>query len=399
MPITIYGTDWCDDTRRTRAFLAAKGVRPKFVDIDARPEAMRGLSIKGMPLAIPIVIFDDGTRLDEPTEADLEDAFGATGLTAAVRHRTKLNQSLRRFEQYRDDFLVASADFESRDNSIVIVGLHHHGSHDASVEDENVERLTSGLVEIVRQSGRTVDIDLESEGPTEEPLPEPSAISCPLTQQFTKLWSEGSDPVAASSLASAEGIGRLATIKALNALWEMPLTPEAMSLAFGESGADDLAAMFHVLGWVIEQNPTSTVSEFQSFDDATGISVKTEALSIAKRPRDTIALVDRMGPGLHLRTIDEYRAREIAAATIREVDGILRIQDQSTLRLSFGWIFLYQSAQYMDSGDYSTMISGNAPLLVDRFTGALWITGTAERPDAYAQNYLASGNPLIPALH
>ncbi len=418
MPITIYGTDWCDDTRRTRAFLAAKGIRSKFIDIDARPLEARDLSIDDKPISIPVVIFADGARLDEPTEEQLEVAFRAQGLTVAVRHRTKLNPGLGRFEQYRNDRLVTSADFVDREDTIVIVRLDHHEPRDASLESENLERLTSGLVEIVNRSDRQVELDLRAtpdgsipvapagSEPTPAPLPGSTAAAlephtpvsaCPLTQRFSELWSSGADHKDATRLARSEGIGRLAVIKGLHALWEMPLTPEAMALAFDESGTDDLVAMFHVLGWIIEQNPTSTMSEFQAFDDATGTSVKAQALSIAKRPRDTIALVDRMGPGLHLRTIDEHRAREMAAATIRETDGALRIQDQSTLRLAFGWIFLYQSTEYLETGDYSTMISGNAPLLVDRFTGALWITGTEQRPDVYAKNYMASGNPIAPA--
>lgn len=517
MPITIYGTDWCDDTSRTRAFLAAKGIRPKFIDIEARPEEARHLSTGGRPISIPILIFSDGARLDDPSQEELEAALGSQGMTVAVRHRTKLNKALSRFEQYRDDLLVTSADFIDREGTIVIVSSHHHEPQNPAFDEENVQRLTSGLVEIINRSGRTVEIDIHdgiepvedepdpraapwadgdldadisaptwresdprvapwpdpndplapepttptetetatpvnadvdndasvevedvpaaietaqdqdqptdagsaespaaidatpspnaelptpvlSTGSTAEALqPDPPAVVCPLTQSFTELWSSGADHRAAADLARAEGVGRLAAIKGLHDLWEMPLTPEAMTLAFGEPATDDLAAMFHVLGWIIDQNPGSTMSEFQAFDDATGISVKTQALSLAKRPRDTIAVVDRMGPGLHVRTIDENRAREMASATIREADGLLRIQDQSTLRLSFGWIFLYQSTEFMDSGDYSKMISGNAPLLVDRFTGALWITDTAERPDAYANNYLMTGNPLTPA--
>lgn len=435
MPITIYGTDWCDDTRRTRAFLAAKGLRPRFVDIDARPEEASSLALDGTPLSIPVVIFDDGSRLDEPTEEQLEAAFGAERLSIAVHHRTKISPAHRRFEQYRNDHLVTSADFVERDRTIVIVRLNHHEPHDPSLADENVERLTAGLVEILHRSNREVTVEIASsrhrsatvpavpvaehvrakpktEPPRHRPTAHPPAAipsspeattpppapraadTCSLTQRFSELWSSGADHRDATRLADAEGVGRLAVIKGLHTLWEMPLTPEAMALAFGQAATVDLAAMFHVLGWIIEQNPTSTMSEFQAFDDATGLSIKTQALSLAQRPRDTIALVDRLGPGLQLRTIDEQQAREMAAATIGESNGILRIQDQSTLRLSFGWIFLYQSVEYLETGDYSTMISGNAPLLVDRFTGALWLTGTEERPSVYAARYISNGTPV-----
>lgn len=416
MPITIYGTRWCDDTRRTRAFLASKGIRPKFVDIEARPDEFAQLSDESQVVSIPVVVLEDGTRLDEPSDVELDAAINKKASSITVRHRTKLNKQQRRFEQYRDDVLVASAGFVERDNVIVIVRLDRH--EDAI--DDAVERLTSGLVEIATRANRTVDIDLDNSSatpathepepqlaPEPEPVLEPEpmldsvpdvpvagpAATCPLSQRFSELWSNGVDHREAAQIYRSEGISRLAIIKGLHTLWEMPLTPEAMALAFGEAGTEDLAAMYHVLGWIIAENPTSTMSEFQAFDDATGVSMKTEALSLAKRPRDTIMLVDRMTTGLHLRAIDEAQARQMAAEAIREADGVLRIQDQSTLRLSFGWMFLYQSTEYLETGDYSTMISGNAPLLVDRFTGALWVTGTEERPDVYAANYAASGDP------
>ena len=320
---------------------------------------------------------------------------------AGIRHRTSLDQRLGRFQQFRNDVLVASADFEDRNGVVVITNVAQHGTPDGAA----IQRLTTGLIEIVKGAGRAIDLDLRS---TAEERPAPMAESgpehagssqppadpmCPLAKRLESLWSEGGNHRAATTLASHEGIGKLAIVKGLHEFWEMPLTPEAMALAFEESSSDELAAMFTVLGWIIEQNPSATMSELQAFDDRTGASIKSEGLSLAGRPRDTIALVDRMGPGLQLRPIDEATARSIAAEEIRERSGLLRIQDQSTIRLSFGWVFLYQSTEYLDSGVYSTMVSGNAPLLVDRFTGALWVTGTEYRPDVYVESYLATGDP------
>ena len=428
MTITIYGTDWCPDTRRTRAFVASHGLRAAFVDIEARPEMAEHLMTSDdAPLSIPVVEFSDGTRLDEPSDEDLVAALAAQHGAKAIRHRTNLNVAERRFEQFRNGILVATASFEERDGVIVIVDRAHLSDDPEVSEADTVERLTTGLVEITRRSNRGIEIAPPSRAKVEvsaAAMPEPTtprlpssspsaqlstgdlvrsddkiAVSdaepagCPLTRAFSDLWAEGTDHLAATQLAKSKNLGRLATIKALHEQWEMPLTADAAAMAFGESSRDDLAAMFHTLTWIIEQNPTSTMSELQAFDDATGISLKTQALSLAGRPRDTISIVDRMEAGLHLRPIDEETARAIAASTIREDEGQLRIQDQSTMRHAFGWMFLYQSARYIETGDYSAMISGNAPLLVDRFSGAVWITDTEYRPAVYAANYLATGNP------
>lgn len=409
MNVTIYGTNWCEDTRRARAFVAARSIRPTFVDIEARPHKARGLSIDGAPLRIPIVIIEGVDRLDEPTDAELEAAFADGDHQAPIHHRTALNPSLHRFEQFRNDELVASADFVERDGRVLITGTTHHVDVDAELADENLQRLTSGLVEIAQASGRTVDVELRA---TDDSPPAPEAAApeatapearptdtCPLSQHFAASWSNGDAPADAVRLAAELQVGRLATIKALHEFWEMPLTPDAMTIAFTDPAPTELAPMFHVLAWILQQNPGATMSELEAFDSATGVSQKTFALSRAGRPRDAIALVDRMGPGLTLRPISEEHALAAASEAIRADDGALRIQSDSTLRFPFGWIFLYQSVEYLETGDYSTMISGNAPLLVDRFTGALWVTGTAERPNVYAENYAATGDPRQASPH
>ncbi len=36
-PLTVYGTDWCGDTKRTRHLLDEAGVDYHYVDVDASP--------------------------------------------------------------------------------------------------------------------------------------------------------------------------------------------------------------------------------------------------------------------------------------------------------------------------------------------------------------------------
>ena len=39
--ITVYGADWCEDTRRTLRHLRRLGVRHRYLDVDEDPEALR----------------------------------------------------------------------------------------------------------------------------------------------------------------------------------------------------------------------------------------------------------------------------------------------------------------------------------------------------------------------
>ena len=36
-PLTVYGADWCGDTKRTRHLLDEAGVNYEYVDVDASP--------------------------------------------------------------------------------------------------------------------------------------------------------------------------------------------------------------------------------------------------------------------------------------------------------------------------------------------------------------------------
>ena len=44
---------------------------------------------------------------------------------------------------------------------------------------------------------------------------------------------------------------------------------------------------------------------------------------------------------------------------------------------TYGWVFGYQSAKYLETGNFLDMMAGNAPFLVEKETGMLHVLGTA----------------------
>lgn len=60
----------------------------------------------------------------------------------------------------------------------------------------------------------------------------------------------------------------------------------------------------------------------------------------------------------------------------------------------FGWVYFYDSARHLESGSPSDALVGNAPLIVDKVDGKLYITGTAHPVEHYLQEY-RSGNRTI----
>jgi mycoredoxin len=71
--ITMYGAEWCGDCRRSKKFLDANNVSYKYIDVEADVSASdKVIEINGGQRSIPVIIFEDGTHLTEPSDAALK---------------------------------------------------------------------------------------------------------------------------------------------------------------------------------------------------------------------------------------------------------------------------------------------------------------------------------------
>jgi mycoredoxin len=75
--ITIYGSSWCGDCFRVRRFLDKQKVPYDWIDIDKDREAEKFViqTNHGMR-SVPTIIFEDGTRLVEPSNETLARQLG-----------------------------------------------------------------------------------------------------------------------------------------------------------------------------------------------------------------------------------------------------------------------------------------------------------------------------------
>jgi thioredoxin reductase (NADPH) len=75
--IVVYGAPWCPDCRRSRAFLVEQGVAFDWIDIDVDREARQYVEeVQSGGRTIPMVVFDDGSRLLEPADSELAAKLG-----------------------------------------------------------------------------------------------------------------------------------------------------------------------------------------------------------------------------------------------------------------------------------------------------------------------------------
>lgn len=53
----------------------------------------------------------------------------------------------------------------------------------------------------------------------------------------------------------------------------------------------------------------------------------------------------------------------------------------------FGWVYFYDSSKHVQTANESDRLVGNAPLIVDRNDGRLYVTGTARPIEHYLDLY------------
>jgi len=58
-----------------------------------------------------------------------------------------------------------------------------------------------------------------------------------------------------------------------------------------------------------------------------------------------------------------------------------------TVEFELGWVFFYQTKEYFESGNIMYAAGGNAPIIIDKRTGAIHVTGTAHPINKYIVDY------------
>ena len=89
-------------------------------------------------------------------------------------------------------------------------------------------------------------------------------------------------------------------------------------------------------------------------------------------------------------TYEEAKAlvqTEISKENPYEPDLKLEILDADTVEKEWGWIFYYDSADHIRTGDDIYLLAGNAPIIVNKETGELFVTGTSWPIEKYIEDY------------
>ncbi len=90
-------------------------------------------------------------------------------------------------------------------------------------------------------------------------------------------------------------------------------------------------------------------------------------------------------------TITYVDARERVDGYLVRVSADLRhevaVLEWLTREEEFGWVFFYNSKRFVETRDMQWALGGNAPLIVDKYTGEIHVTGTAHPIEYYIERY------------
>ena len=75
--IKVYGAPWCPDCKQAKQFLGEQRIHYEWIDIEESPEGAKTVQeINNGKQIIPTIVFDDGSILVEPTNAELAQKLG-----------------------------------------------------------------------------------------------------------------------------------------------------------------------------------------------------------------------------------------------------------------------------------------------------------------------------------
>jgi len=95
------------------------------------------------------------------------------------------------------------------------------------------------------------------------------------------------------------------------------------------------------------------------------------------------------GPGAVV-TLDHARA--LAKTRVEELFSGAVLIEQPILGGPYGWVFEYQSAATLRTGEIGEALVGNAPILIDKHTGQAIVLGSGLPAEIYVENYVACGD-------
>lgn len=64
------------------------------------------------------------------------------------------------------------------------------------------------------------------------------------------------------------------------------------------------------------------------------------------------------------------------------------VLEEETMEFELGWVFFYQTKEFVETGDILSALGGNAPIIINKYDGSMHFTGTAYPVEKYIVDYI-----------
>lgn len=100
--IVVYGTTWCGDCRRARAYLESKEIPYDYIDIGADAQAAAFvMKVNRGFRSVPTIVFQDGSILVEPSTRELAQKIAGLASMPILLYRRHVCPGCVRMEELR----------------------------------------------------------------------------------------------------------------------------------------------------------------------------------------------------------------------------------------------------------------------------------------------------------
>lgn len=91
---------------------------------------------------------------------------------------------------------------------------------------------------------------------------------------------------------------------------------------------------------------------------------------------------------------DALRTVEEKLRSYESGDTKLKV-DEDYIDAEGYWVFFYNSEAFFKTGDFSCIVLGNAPFIIDKYEGGVYYTGTAHSIEYYMELFERIELPVI----
>ena len=68
-------------------------------------------------------------------------------------------------------------------------------------------------------------------------------------------------------------------------------------------------------------------------------------------------------------------------------DNTFVVFEKHTIEKPYGWVFFYNSKEFVETGEFRYRLAGNGPVIVNKYSGSMDFFGASRAPSRFIEEY------------